>query len=139
LAEIGGFREDLSAYEDWDAWFRLAKRWPFVAVPEPVTGIRILPRSMSSKPDRMLRNMEIVVDSTLVADLTGWRRTVWRRRIRSSEFYRMALIARDARPAEQFHYFWQSVREWPSPFFRFVRFKALAFSLVNARSSGYDG
>jgi len=136
LLEIGAFRESLTAYEDWDAWCRLAFRHKFTAVAEPVTVIRVRPGSVSSDPERMLRNLELVVESTLLEGLKGWRRSICRRRVRSAELFRAAMMAREARAETELTYLLRSLREWPSPFFRFRRHKALALYFLRNRGGG---
>lgn len=36
VLDVGGFDEALPVAEDWDLWLRLAARWPFAAVNEPL-------------------------------------------------------------------------------------------------------
>jgi glycosyltransferase involved in cell wall biosynthesis len=36
VLDVGGFDESLPVAEDWDLWLRLAARWPFAAVNEPL-------------------------------------------------------------------------------------------------------
>lgn len=115
LTSIGGFNENLTAYEDWDAWIRLAIRHPFAVAPEPLTCLRVTPASMSSTLDRMLRNMEIVVNSSLLEGLSGWEREVYRRRALSRELFRMAVIARDSQSPRLAAMLWASIRTWPWP------------------------
>ena len=39
LAETGGFDENMTALEDWEAWLRLARRFEFAYVDEPLGNI----------------------------------------------------------------------------------------------------
>lgn len=115
LMALGGFGEHLTAYEDWDAWIRLALRYPFTAVSEPLACIRVTPNSMSQNLDRMLRNLEIVCNTSILEGLSGWRREFWRRRLRSREMFRMAILAREAGSPRIRELLWDSIRAWPFP------------------------
>jgi len=115
LMALGGFGEHLTAYEDWDAWIRLAVRYPFTAVSEPLACIRVTPNSMSQNLDRMLRNLEIVCNTSILEGLSGWRREFWRRRLLSREMFRMAILAREAGSPRLRKLLWDSIRAWPLP------------------------
>jgi len=78
LAE-GGFNEDLRVCEDWDCWVRLVRKYPFAAVSDPVTVLTLASCSASHDNDRMLTGARKLIDTTLLADLAPWRRSVWRR------------------------------------------------------------
>lgn len=52
--------------EDLLAYYRIAERYHFAVVPEPLTGYRHLPQSMSSNRIRMLRSWLLVFDEMLV-------------------------------------------------------------------------
>jgi glycosyltransferase involved in cell wall biosynthesis len=43
VLEVGGFREDQRVAEDWDLWLRLAARYPFAALDEPLVYYHRLP------------------------------------------------------------------------------------------------
>lgn len=59
LREIGGFDENL-AYEDWDIWLRLARRYQFKYLPGVVSEYRILSSSAMRNP----RRYQLLIEST---------------------------------------------------------------------------
>jgi glycosyltransferase involved in cell wall biosynthesis len=40
LRQVGGFDENMDRFEDTDMWRRVAKRYPIIGVPEPLTTLR---------------------------------------------------------------------------------------------------
>jgi glycosyltransferase involved in cell wall biosynthesis len=48
VLDVGGFDESLAVAEDWDLWLRLASRWPFAAINEPLMIYRKRPGSLQS-------------------------------------------------------------------------------------------
>lgn len=131
LSQNGGFREDIRACEDWDMWARLQKVGDFEAVPDPVTDYYVYPSSMSTDPRRMLEATERIIDTTLVADLAGPSRWMWRRRIRATQLYSAALIVRDNGGRGDIQYAVRSLAAWPSPFWEPQRFAGFMVSLKN--------
>lgn len=70
LEDAGGFDSTLHARgaqgcEDFSIYFRIAERYRFALVPEPLTGYRVLPGNMSSDMLRMLRSFDLVVAEIL--------------------------------------------------------------------------
>ena len=55
LRDEGGFREDLSADEDWECWIRLAERSPLAVVDRPLTAYRMDAGSRSHDVERQAR------------------------------------------------------------------------------------
>jgi glycosyltransferase involved in cell wall biosynthesis len=131
LLRSGGFREDIRACEDWEMWVRLKQIGSFAAVREALTDYYVYPSSMSANPQRMLDAMEQILPTTLVADLEGPARWVWRRRIRAVQLHSAALIARDNKLKGDIGLMWRSLRAWPSPLWEPQRFAGLAVSLRN--------
>ncbi len=132
LLDVGGFDETLKACEDWDMWIRLARKYSFAVVNVPVTAIAVWNNSVSSDGKRMLMNTAEIIDKTLLCDLRGWRRSLWRRRVWSAQYFGAAITARAEGPNEERALLWQSLRQWPSPAFLPKRWAALAFSLSRA-------
>lgn len=65
LLEVGGFDPDLrrrgaQGCEDYKLYLRLAERWTFALVPEPLTGYRAASDNMSSDVARMYRSFALV-------------------------------------------------------------------------------
>ncbi len=131
LARDGGFREDIRACEDWEMWVRLKRLGSFAFVPDAVTDYYVSPSSMSANPKRMLDAMEQILATTLVADLAGPARWMWARRVRATQLYSAALIARDNRLKGEVAYILRSLIAWPSPFWEPHRFPGLGVSLRN--------
>ncbi len=52
---VGGFREDQRVAEDWDLWLRLAARYPFAALDEPLVYYHRLPDGLHSNRLGMAR------------------------------------------------------------------------------------
>jgi glycosyltransferase involved in cell wall biosynthesis len=122
LSACGGFNEKLRNCEDWDLWVRLAKDHRFAVVLEPVTGYRISNGQMSTNIDLMLSNTEQILDSSLLLGLNGVSRAMWRRRIRASQLFSAAILARDAGSPDSLAFVRRSLREWPAPAFQPERY-----------------
>ena len=135
LMAVSGFNESLRDCEDWDCWVRLARDHPFAAVSEPVTVLMLWPGSASRQNDSMLANTRKLIETTLVADLTGWRRFLWRHRIWSAALFGAAVNARQQGRREERAWLFQSLRHWPSPVFMPKRWWALYRNLVGLSRS----
>jgi glycosyltransferase involved in cell wall biosynthesis len=55
VIEVGGFREDQRVAEDWDLWLRLAARYPFAALDEPLVYYHRLPQGLHANRLTMAR------------------------------------------------------------------------------------
>lgn len=131
LLEVGGFREDIRACEDWDMWVRLSRIGSFAAVAGPLTDYYVYPTSMSTDPRRMLVAMEQILPATLVADLAGVSRWTWSQRVRAVQLYSAGLIARDNGLQGELGYMLRSLAAWPSPLWEPQRFAGFAVSVRN--------
>ena len=132
VIQIGGFRSGLHACEDWGMWFRLRALGQFDAVPDPLTDYYVYHNSLSANPEIMLQAAEIIIDAILTADLRGFDRWLWRRRIRAAQLCSAGLIARDNGLKDELRYMFQSLCAWPSPFWQPRRF---AMFVVSAKNS----
>ncbi|WP_082010566.1 glycosyltransferase family 2 protein [Novosphingobium malaysiense] len=70
LEHAGGFDSTLRARgaqgcEDFSIYFRIAEKYRFALVPEPLTGYRVMAGNMSSDMLRMLRSFDLVVSEML--------------------------------------------------------------------------
>ncbi len=130
LVAEGAFDESLRECEDWDCWVRLARKYPFAAAPDAVTVLMIWPGSASAQNDRMLANTKKLMDKTLLADLSGWRRFLWRHRIWSAALFGAAINARQQGRREERAWLFESLRHWPSPVFLPRRWWALYRNLT---------
>ncbi len=73
--QVGFFDETLRACEDWDVWLRIAARFRVVGTDDVLTRHRVLPGSMSSDPQRMIRNRLAVLEKhfgPLTGDSAEW-------------------------------------------------------------------
>jgi glycosyltransferase involved in cell wall biosynthesis len=128
----GGFRKGLNTCEDWGLWFRLMPQGQFEAVSDPLTDYYVYHQSASTNPEKMLQGADVVIDGTLTANLRGFERWAWKRRIHADQLCSAALIARDNGLKDELHYISLSLRTWPSPFWQPRRFAIFAVSVRNA-------
>jgi len=78
----------------------------------------------------MFRDFSQMLDTTLVQDLSGTERMIWKRRILAYQAYSAAMTARSAdQDSQEMEYLLRSVREWPSPLWCPKRYAALAVTL----------
>jgi glycosyltransferase involved in cell wall biosynthesis len=136
VLQDGGFREDIRAGEDWEMWVRLQRLGQFEAVPAPLTEYYVYPNSLSANPQKMLKAFEQILDTTLVADLQGFERWVWRQRIRSVQLCSAGLIARENGLKGEIRYMFQSLYTWPSLLWQPSRFAMFAISARNTIRRG---
>ena len=130
---VGGFSEVQRGCEDWDLWFRLRRLGRFCVVPEAVTVYRESLGGLSSNAEHMHLDFLRMLDRVLLADLHGWKRWLWRRRILSYQQYKAAMTARHAgQPDVERKFLAASLLTWPSPLWHSERFAA---SLVHLRRS----
>jgi glycosyltransferase involved in cell wall biosynthesis len=61
---LGVFARDLSGSADWDMWIRVASRYSFAVVKEPLVYYRQHPSSMSKNCQEMLRDNSTVIEKT---------------------------------------------------------------------------
>ncbi len=62
LADAGGWDESLKNNVDWDVWLRLAERWPFARVEEPLFQYRVHGGNLSGNNVRMTLGALRVLD-----------------------------------------------------------------------------
>jgi glycosyltransferase involved in cell wall biosynthesis len=128
VSRDGGFREDIRACEDWEMWVRLQRLGQFEAISDPLTDYYVYPNSLSANPAKMLEALDRIIETTLLADLRGLPRWLWRHRIRATQLCSAGLIARDNGLDTEAHYMFRSLRTWPSPFWEPRRFAMFAVS-----------
>ena len=127
----GGYREYIRACEDWEMLVRLQRLGRFEAVADPLMDCYLHSDSLSANPKTMLEAFDRILDTTLVADLRGFNRWAWRRRIRAVQLRTAGLTARDNKLKDELRYMFQSLCCWPSPFWEPKRFVVFAVSLRN--------
>jgi glycosyltransferase involved in cell wall biosynthesis len=59
---VGLFDRSLTSAEDLDMWLRIAEKYPFAVVKEPLTLYRQYATSMSKNRQRMFQNLQTVID-----------------------------------------------------------------------------
>ena len=128
ILQLGGFRDGISGCEDWEMWFRLQRLGQFEAVSDPLADYYVYPKSLSSNPGKMLQALDRFIETTLLADLRGFDRWMWRQRIRAAQLFSAGLIARENGLDSEARYMFQSLRTWPSPFWLPRRFAMYAVS-----------
>lgn len=129
--EVGGFDPRLRGpdCEDWDLFIRMAARFRLICLDEPLLNYYESPESASMNERVLLPATLSIVDRSLLINLHGIQRLIWRQRIRSVLYHRAAVSARAAgRPAAKL--LANSILNWPSPFFHFRRFKTVAAALL---------
>jgi glycosyltransferase involved in cell wall biosynthesis/O-antigen/teichoic acid export membrane protein len=135
VLQTGGFREDIHACEDWEMWVRLLPFGQFERVTDTLTDYYVHPGSISASPERMLRALDRIIDTTLLAGLQGLERWVGKRKILSAQLCSAGLIARDNGLKGEFQYMIRSLTSWPSPFWETRRFSIMAASVLNTSRS----
>jgi glycosyltransferase involved in cell wall biosynthesis len=137
MIAAGGYDETLRTCEDWDLWVRLRQHHRFVSLSEPLMEYAVRANSLSADFDQVLGDAERILESTLLLGLKGWRRTCWRRRIRSAQLFSAAIQAEEANaPAMAGALLRRSLTQWPAPSFLPQRGYALARLLLGATVYG---
>lgn len=131
ILRLGGFREGLRSCEDWGMWMRMRNTGRFDAVYEPLTSYYIHPASLSNNPEVMLEGLNVIMNPTLLADLRGVERWVWRRRILATQLASAGLIARENGLDSELNFIVRSWCAWPSPLWQPRRAAILAVSFIN--------
>jgi glycosyltransferase involved in cell wall biosynthesis len=132
LDQLGsGFNERQLGSEDWNLWFRLITKGPFCVCPEPLTDYRSSAGGLSGNAHHMYNDFMKMLDDTLLVDMKGLKRSLWRRRIISYQAFKACLTARAAGDKKtEREYMKKSVLEWPSPFWAPERFRFFAVTLM---------
>ncbi len=135
LREVGGFDESIRCCEDWELWVRMGQSRRFGCVPEPLMAYQLTPSSLSSNVEMMLATARRITETTLLGGIADWRKPFWRRRIVSAELFRTSVSYRAVDAGRARGYLWESIREWPSPFFLPSRWKAVLLDLTKGPGS----
>lgn len=61
---VGVFDRNLTPVEDWDMWIRIATRYPFAVLKEPLTYYRQLPTSSSKNAKKMEQSFHLAIEKT---------------------------------------------------------------------------
>jgi glycosyltransferase involved in cell wall biosynthesis len=127
---VGGFNPRHRGNEDWEMWVKLWRHGRFISIPENVTCYAWSPEGLSGDGERMFRDFLPMLEETLISDLRGIRRSLWRRRILAWQAFDTGIYLREAGSAEgERKFLLQSLAAWPSPFWRPRRYAAAAVML----------
>ena len=114
LLNLGGFDERLRGCEDWDLFIRFLTAYEAIEVPDPLTNYYEESTGISKNYKRMLPDTLSMVDRSLLSGLSGLKRALWRRRIKSELYYRAAISARESGDRAM-DYLLRSISQWPMP------------------------
>jgi glycosyltransferase involved in cell wall biosynthesis len=121
----GGYSEQLRCVEDWEFAIRFVRGRKVTAVEGvPLVKVYEHPNSMSKSGSAMLATELSILDSLLV-DLKGLSRSLWKLRILSRMYYRAAISDRE-RNLSCLGHLSRSLLYWPSPTFAPARYRTLA-------------
>jgi glycosyltransferase involved in cell wall biosynthesis len=114
LLEAGGFRKVF--IEDWDLWFRLVRRHTAAAfqdLPECLLLYRRWDGNATNNHIRYANGMLDLIDHTLLADLSGPGRLIWKRKIEARIHHELAVELRKSDDPRHFTHAVESLRRWP--------------------------
>jgi glycosyltransferase involved in cell wall biosynthesis len=115
LEEIGGFKK-IYCIDDWNLWFRLVRRYSssaFQEVPESLTLYRWWDNNESKNFMPLTVAVLGMLDSLLLADLTGARKRLWKRKIEARIYYGLSLKLREIHNDRYWEYAIESLLKWP--------------------------
>lgn len=117
---VGGFNPALRTAQDWDLWLRLVARYSysvqsFDAVPQPLSVYRKVPGSLSSDAMRYFYQRIPLIESSCLLGTTGFSRMLWRRRIKSFNYFDTALALREEGSATDLRFALKSIALFPFP------------------------
>lgn len=129
LLQLGGFDQAMAPWEDWDMWARVALQHPVYKLPEILAHAWLHPASHGSNWLKSYETSRRIV-KTLSQGLTGVRRWWFRQHFLAYRAFdcSMELRATD-RGAARMTLF-QSLRDWPSPFYIPRRWWAFVLTLA---------
>ena len=140
LLEVGGFRQIF--IEDWDLWFRLVRKYSaaaFQELPESLLLYRRWDGNATNNHIRYANGMLDLIDHTLLEDLSGIERVIWKRKIEARIHHELAVELRKSDDPRHFGHAVESLRRWPLwgkvvPAQRYKIFAHMLYSQARARS-----
>ena len=96
LIVLGGFDGTLESSRDYDLWLRMARRYPFAAIDEPLGWYRFHPSNISSNLERRHRMHLEILGRVPIEPERGITRERKRRRL-AVEAYRLARLYKERR------------------------------------------
>ncbi|WP_158943846.1 glycosyltransferase [Granulicella sp. S190] len=116
LEEVGGFSTQYHYGEDWELWVRLIRRYSakaFQDTPENLTTYRHWENNVTKNFSATAGAALQLLDSVLLADLSGMKRDLWKRKIEARIFYNVSLSYRDVGSERYWEYAIESFLKWP--------------------------
>ncbi|MEO8737511.1 MAG: glycosyltransferase family 2 protein [Edaphobacter sp.] len=118
LEKIGGFSLDpqLRMIDDWDMWFRLVRRYSsdaFQETSESLTLYRWWENNASKSFMPLTANVLGLLDRLLLDDLSGFSKSIWKRKIEARIYYHLALAMREAHNDRYWEFAVESFLKWP--------------------------
>lgn len=114
LLDAGGFRKVF--IEDWDLWFRLVRRHSaaaFQELPESLLLYRRWDGNATNNHIRYANGMLDLIDHTLLEDLSGPGKMIWKRKIEARIHHELAVELRKCDDRRHFRHAVESLRRWP--------------------------
>ena len=114
--EVGGFSTTFDYAEDWELWLRLVRRYSvkaFQDIPESLTIYRSWENNVTKDFMRVTDASLRLLDTTLLADLSGIKKKIWKRKIESRIFYHVSIACRDAKSERYWEFAIESFLTWP--------------------------
>jgi glycosyltransferase involved in cell wall biosynthesis len=139
LQEIGGFRKSY-CIDDWNLWFRLVRRYSssaFQEVPLSLTMYRWWENNASKKFMPMAEAVLEMMDTLLLEGLTGFQRSLWKRRIEARVYYGLAVSLREIHDERYWEFAIESFLKWPFwgamiPAYRYVVFAHMLWTRLRS-------
>ena len=110
----GGFRKVV--IEDWDLWFRLIKRHSaeaFQELPESLLLYRRWEGNATNNHIRYANGMLDLMNQTLLSDLRGLEREIWRRRFEARVHHELSIELRKSNDPRYMKHALTSLGRWP--------------------------
>jgi glycosyltransferase involved in cell wall biosynthesis len=114
LLALGGFRKVL--IEDWDLWFRMVRRYSaaaFQELPESLLLYRRWDGNATNNHIRYANGMLELMEQTLLSDLAGLERLLWKRRIEARIHHELSIELRSSNDPRHLRHAMKSLRRWP--------------------------
>ncbi|WP_183810024.1 glycosyltransferase family 2 protein [Tunturibacter empetritectus] len=139
LLDVGCF--NAVPAEDWDLWLRLVRRYSsqvFQEVPESLILYRQVENSLSKRILNIASGSMEMLDETLVRDLSGIRKIVWKRRIEAKILFNVSVAMRENQNERYWAYAVESLLQWPFfgvivPFDRYVIIANMVYKKLTSR------
>jgi glycosyltransferase involved in cell wall biosynthesis len=114
LLDVGGFRSVTT--EDWDLWFRLVRRYSsraFQEIPQSLILYRQVDSSLSKKFMNMARGSMHMLDNVTLEDLSGFAKSLWRRKIEAKIYFSLSVALREDLDERYWAFAIESILRWP--------------------------